>query len=124
MGIYIASKSRHASKWLALRNAGQPVISTWIDEAGEGETSDWCDLWGRCISEASSASGLLLYGEPGEELHGALIEAGAALAANVPVALVGPCHGFKRARYHQSVVGEFATVEQALAALGVEEGRA
>jgi len=51
-GIYIASKSKHAPQWRALRDSGVPIISTWIDEAGEGETLDWTALWKRCIHEA------------------------------------------------------------------------
>ena len=34
MAIYTASKTKHADKWRALRSAGYPIISTWIDEAG------------------------------------------------------------------------------------------
>lgn len=34
--IYFASKTRHAPRWRALRDAGVPTASTWIDEAGEG----------------------------------------------------------------------------------------
>ncbi len=89
-GIYIASKTQHAQRWRFLRDAvGYPIISTWIDEAGEGETSDWSDLWERCVREASTATALIVYREPDEVLKGGWIEVGAALAAGVPVFAVG-----------------------------------
>lgn len=88
-GIYTASKTVHAQKWRELRAAGTPVIASWIDEAGVGETDDFADLWRRCIGEASRAAAVVLYREPGEVLKGAFIEAGAALAVGTPVHAVG-----------------------------------
>lgn len=54
MRIYIASKSVHGSRWVEMRKRGAPFISTWIDESGPGQTSDWRDLTRRCVEEASS----------------------------------------------------------------------
>ena len=39
VGIYTANKTQHADKWRALRGAGDPVISTWIDEAGKAKAA-------------------------------------------------------------------------------------
>lgn len=89
MKIYIASKTKHAEKWKKLRNAGVNIISTWIDEAGAGESKNLTDLAARCIDEAKSADRLILYCEPSDKLKGALIEVGAALASGVPVYVVG-----------------------------------
>ncbi len=90
IGIYIASKTTHAAQWRTLRDRGAPIISTWIDEAGAGETSNWPDLWSRCVSEASSASALVVFrNENSEVLKGAWVEVGAALASGVPVFAVG-----------------------------------
>lgn len=58
-GIYVASKTKHAHIWKRYRDLDFPIVSTWIDEAGEGETTDLSDLWIRCIREASGP-GLLL----------------------------------------------------------------
>lgn len=89
-GIYFASKTAHASRWRVLRDkVGFPIISTWIDEAGQGESQDLSDLWQRCISEASGAEVFVLNCEPGEVLKGGWIELGAALSAGVPVLAVG-----------------------------------
>jgi hypothetical protein len=92
-GIYTASKTKHADKWRQLRADGWHVVSTWIDEAGVGETDDFADLWGRCVNEAKTAGALVIYREPGEVLKGAFVEVGAALAKGVPVYAVG-CNEF------------------------------
>jgi len=113
--IYIASKTKHAARWRALRSLGVPISSSWIDEAGEGETSDWNDLWCRCLAEAKSAMSLILYVESDEILKGAYVEVGAALASGVPVFVVGePAGSFWR--HH--LVTRCATMEEALCALG------
>lgn len=88
-GIYIASKTVHGPRWRALREAGVPIISTWIDESEVGATSDWPDLWSRCIGEASSCVALVAYREEGETLKGGLVEVGAALASGRRVYAVG-----------------------------------
>lgn len=80
-GIYIASKTKHAEHWRDWRSRGLPIISTWIDEAGPGESTDLADLWRRCIAEASSCELLVCYREADDVLKGAFIELGAALAS-------------------------------------------
>jgi len=89
-GIYIASKTKHAARWRSLRDKiGEPIISTWIDEAGEGESACLDDLWRRCIAEASSCELLIVYREKDDVLKGAWVEVGAALAVGIPVFAVG-----------------------------------
>lgn len=93
MKIYMASKAKHGPRWRALRDDhGVPINSSWIDEAEEGLTSDWADLWSRCVNEACEADAVILYCEPGEVLKGALVEVGAALAVGNKVYAVG-CEG-------------------------------
>ena len=87
--IYMASKTTHAPRWQTLRAAGYNVISTWIDEAGEGETLDVPDLARRCIKEAAEADVFILFCRDTETLKGAFLEAGAALAAGKLVISVG-----------------------------------
>lgn len=113
--IYTASKTRHAAKWRELRASGVPVNATWIDEAGVGETACFADLWCRCISEAASARIVLLYVEQGDNLKGALVEVGAALASGVPVHVVGPVND---SWLHHPLVRRFQTVEEAIATEG------
>lgn len=97
--IYIASKTKHAARWRELRDAqGYNITSTWIDEAGPGESKDLSDLARRCVDEARKANALILYCESGDfPLKGALIEVGAALGAGVPVFVVGECESLNTA---------------------------
>lgn len=112
-GIYIASKTRHATLWRDLRAAGAPIISTWIDEAGEGESADMHDLWDRCISESKACTALIVYREPQDVLKGAWVEIGAALAVGRPVFAVG-LDGFTISKYRG--IKHFATIDEAFAA--------
>src|SRR5690606_5090911 len=53
-GVYVASRAsapERPAMWRKLRDHGHPIISTWIDEAGEGESHDLGDLWGRILRE-------------------------------------------------------------------------
>lgn len=87
--IYVASKAMYGREWVAMREAGVPIISTWIDQSGFGDTSDWPKLWLNCIAEASSANALVLIRRPRDIIKGAWVEVGAALGNNVPVFAVG-----------------------------------
>ncbi len=93
-GLYVASRASvpaRAAMWRALREAGWPIVATWIDEAGEGETESFTELWARIEREIRSARGLIVYAEPGDfPLKGAYLEAGIALGAGLPVAVVMP----------------------------------
>lgn len=112
-GIYIASRTKYAPTWLRLRAEGVPIISTWIDEAGDGHTVDYDDLWRRCFLEATTAERLVLFTTPDEPLKGALMEMGAALSAGVPVIIVGKNQSLEKFRRLSSV--RFVdTIEEAL----------
>lgn len=89
--IYTASKTTEAWRWRGLREKGYNIIATWIDEAEEGQSSDYADLALRCIAEAAAADITILYCRPGDLLKGALIEVGAALGAGKEVRCVGFC---------------------------------
>lgn len=90
--IYVASKSKYGPMWRALRAQGHPIISTWIDESGEGETKDPAEFWTRCVREASSCTSMVVLHEDGEVMRGALVEMGAALAHGRPVFWAGPSY--------------------------------
>lgn len=112
-GIYIVSKIRHAERWKELRIAGFHIVSTWIDEAGPGESSDLNDLWRRCLREVSHCQVLIAYREKGEILKGGWVEIGAALSSGIPVYAVG-LDGFTIASYRG--VRVFKNLESALIA--------
>lgn len=110
--IYIASKTIHADRWKTLRAEGLPIISSWIDEAGAGETGDWADLWLRCVAEASRATVTIVYREPADILKGAFVEAGAALASGRRIIVVG-CDEMSFVRHPNAATA--ASLEEALA---------
>ena len=93
-GVYVASRASvpgRAEMWRAHRADGRPIVSTWIDEAGPGQTADMGDLWARIGREVAASVGLILYAEPTDfPLKGALVEVGMALAAGKPVVVVAP----------------------------------
>lgn len=91
--VYVASKSKFGSMWKSVREplteGGVQIVSTWIDECGEGETVDFADLWMRCVTEASTCDLLVAYHEDGDVWKGAFIEIGSALSHGVPVYVLG-----------------------------------
>ncbi len=118
MKIYIASKTKHAPTWRllreGLRGSNNWINSSWIDEAGEGQSADYKDLARRCLSEIASANFVILYCESDELLKGALIEAGVALAYGKEVRCVGDCGSLSRVFRKHPLWSEFATIEEAL----------
>jgi hypothetical protein len=77
--------------WRDLRKSGVEITSTWIDEAGEGESACLTDLWRRIMWEVKEADALILYVEQDDfPLKGALIEIGAAMALGKRVLVVAP----------------------------------
>ena len=92
--FYVASRAsipERSAMWRHLRDHGAEIVSTWIDEAGEGETADMTDLWRRIAHEVGEADALILYVEPDDfPLKGALIEVGMALGPGKRVLVVAP----------------------------------
>lgn len=91
--LYVASRAsvpERPSMWRALRDdRGWQIVASWIDEAGEGETTDLGELWSRIEGEIRRCDGLILYAEPEDfPLKGALVEVGIAIGADKPVAVV------------------------------------
>lgn len=93
INVYIASKTKHAWMWKDLRGlwarSAITIYSTWINEAGPGESKSLRNLWYRCVNEACFADVLIAYRAKDDEVKGTLVEIGAALAHDVPVFLVG-----------------------------------
>ena len=91
-GIYIASRVCHAARWQGLRDVdGWEIISSWIDEAGTGESASLALLWSRIEAEIARSKFLILYVETEDfPLKGALIEVGMAIAHRRPIRVVAP----------------------------------
>ena len=125
MIFYVASKTKHAPMWRSLRDSGVRINATWIDEAGTSETHDFSDLAMRCIQEASSADGVILYAEPNDTLKGALLECGAALAGGRPVVLVGRDAPISRVFDNHPLWFSAASIDEAVGLVArVIDGRA
>ena len=92
--IYVASRAsvpERSEMWRRFRALGYPIISTWIDEAGDGETDDFGELWRRIYGEIEQSTALVLYAETDDfPLKGALIEAGIALGMGKAVIVCLP----------------------------------
>jgi nucleoside 2-deoxyribosyltransferase len=72
--------------WREMREDGFPIISTWIDEDGDGDTEDFSELWDRIQNEIAQSAALLFYGDVTDApWKGAFVEVGIALALGKPV---------------------------------------
>jgi hypothetical protein len=98
--VYVASRAsipERPAMWQRLRKQGWNISSTWIDEAGEGETGSFSELWQRITDEIRRSAGVVLYVEPEDlPLKGAYIEIGMALGMGKPVAVVATPATFGR----------------------------
>lgn len=76
--------------WRAYRAQGANIISTWIDEAGPGQTASFVELWDRIHGEIRRCDRLVFYAETLHDfpLKGALVEVGIALGMGKPVWVV------------------------------------
>lgn len=89
MKFYVASKTRHAEMWKKLRARGLTVTSSWIDEAGEGETGDYKELWDRIEREVRGSDALLFYADGSDSgWKGAFFEAGIAVGHGIPIYMI------------------------------------
>lgn len=92
--IYVASRAsipERSAMWRKLRGDGWQITSSWIDEAGEGETADFTDLWDRITREIAAANKLVLFAESGDfPLKGAILEAGIAVGMGKHVVVCLP----------------------------------
>lgn len=94
MNLYVASKANMGDYWKVIRQTARVrydvrIISSWIDESGEGESESMEALWVRCIQEAASCDAVLALHRSGDVWKGAFVEIGAALAAGKHVFVIG-----------------------------------
>jgi hypothetical protein len=121
MQVAIASKSKHWEMWTALRAAGIPIISTWIDwhhnrDDTHPEDDEWAAHVVACIDDVIKSDVLILYCKADERQFGSLLECGAALSAYKQVFLVAPSFEWSFLRCHPRV-RSFDTLDAAIAAI-------
>lgn len=94
LAIYVASRAsapERPAMWRRFRDQGFRIVSSWIDEDGQGQTDDLAELWQRISDEVAGSYGVVLYAEAEDfPLKGALIEVGIALGLNKPVVVCLP----------------------------------
>ena len=89
--IYTSSRVKHAPMWKSLRASGENIISSWIDQAGPGETPSLSELWVHILEEIADSDYMILYVEPDDfPLKGAFVEVGMALGLGLAVVVVAP----------------------------------
>jgi hypothetical protein len=94
-----------------------PIAASWVDSPfnrDNTEPPDWGLHWQKCIREAAAADVLLLFALEDKRQCGALLEAGAALAAGRRVYVVSPHQWSFR---HHSRVRNFRSLESAVEAI-------
>lgn len=103
MRFYVASRAsipERSAMWRRYRDSGINIVSSWIDEAGAGETEDFTELWSRIQGEIASSDCLVFYAEPEDfPLKGAYIEVGMALGMMKRVFVVLPGVNLEGATY-------------------------
>lgn len=114
--LYVASKAYLGEYWQSLRpflaeKHGVDVISTWIDESGEGQSADMADLWVRCIAESRDCDFLVATHAIGDEWKGAFVEIGSALSAGKPVFVMGNPPG---SWINHPLVTQVTSIEEAI----------
>jgi hypothetical protein len=121
MKCYVAGKSRHWPWLAALRAAGLPLASSWLDwehnrdSYSEPSSDDWAKHSETCLREAAECDVLILYVREDEQHFGALLETGSALAAGKQVFLISP-HPWPFLR-NNPLVRSFASLEAAVSSL-------
>jgi hypothetical protein len=122
MIVYPAGKTKRIAWFLALQAAGVPFLASWLTWPFNGASADtptqedWAKHSSTCLREAAEADVVLLVAFEDDRLHfGALVEAGAALAAGKRVFLVSP-HEWPFIRHHPRC-RSFATLADAIVAI-------
>lgn len=103
MRIYVASRAsipERSAMWRQLRADGVNIVSSWIDEAGSGETANLSEHWQNICKEIISSERLILYVQETDfPLKGAFVEVGIALGHSIPVCVVTPDCNFSTPSY-------------------------
>lgn len=105
MKIYVASKTKYADTWKQLREQGLGIISSWIDEAGQGETVNPAVSFLRFCREVKDSSLFVLFAMKEDVMKGAYIELGIAIAEEIPVIIF--CEELNQPNLKSIMVNEY-----------------
>lgn len=111
--VYIASKLLYAARFRRMREVWQidsiDLHARWFDQAEhelkeEPTPEDFHIYWLVDEEDVKSSNAVIVYGERGDKLRGALIEAGIAIGAGILTIVVGDCEDFGSWQHHPNVV--------------------
>jgi nucleoside 2-deoxyribosyltransferase len=107
--VYFASKLHHAEKWRALCRSTPDIQchARWLKHVAMGtpdRPEDAPDFWQQDEQDVRDADAVIVYAEGDDQLRGALVEAGMAIAYGVPVIVIGEHPFYGTWQYHPSVV--------------------
>lgn len=112
--VYIASKIKYAAKFRALRGEWKGQIDLhcrWLDYAMYEDTAtaeDFHVFWLMDQHDVLASKAVIVYGEDGDELRGALVETGIAIGAGIPIFIVGGSASFGTWQHHPLVIRAFS----------------
>lgn len=108
--VYTASKLHHAEMWESICANSSDFIfhARWLKHVTTLKTEDSPEnarnFWLQDIEDVKTADAVLVFGTLDEDLRGALVEAGCAIAMGIPVIVAGTSKSFGTWQYHPGVV--------------------
>lgn len=109
--VYIASKLKYAPMFRSIRDSWKPegieLHARWFDQVQHEETAtpdDFKIFWRVDEHDVKTSRAVIVYAQEGDELRGALIEAGIAIGNRILVILVGECASYGTWQHHPCVV--------------------
>jgi nucleoside 2-deoxyribosyltransferase len=117
--VYFASKLKHGEKWRDIKDVRVHAHARWLkhNEIGTPDTPEFAKrFWVEDHQDVASSDCVIVYAEDGEHLRGALVEAGIALALDIPVFVIGSHPDYGTWQYHPTV-RRCKTLEDAFAIL-------
>ncbi len=112
--VYIASKLSHATRFRTMRpewaTKGIDLHARWFDQAHlelsanhDLSPEDFHIFWLVDEEDVKASDAVIVYGEAGDKLRGALVEAGMAIGQGILTILVGDCPDFGTWQHHPMV---------------------
>lgn len=106
--LYTASTLDHAGHWRALARNWPEIefCASWIrqDFFSEADPEACRKAWLRDMHDISQCDVLMVYGQWGEILRGALVESGVALALGKPVVVMDEHESYGTWQFHPGVI--------------------
>lgn len=115
--VYMASKMHHAEKWRALYSHHPEihVVNAWcfLEPFVDASDANARKFWQDDFDDIARCHAVIVYAEPGENLRGALVEAGIGLGLDKTIIVVGDHPDYGTWQHHPSV-HKSSSIEAAL----------